>query len=48
MTTVGGQFVQFTQIMEVVRQQWTKIGIELVVHLILQLHGKPSFYNGRG
>jgi peptide/nickel transport system substrate-binding protein len=30
-TTVGGQFVQFTQIMEVVRQQWTKIGIELVV-----------------
>jgi peptide/nickel transport system substrate-binding protein len=31
MTTVGGQFVQFTQIMEVVRQQWTKIGIEMVV-----------------
>ena len=30
-TTLGGQFVQFTQIMEVVRQQWTKIGIELVV-----------------
>jgi peptide/nickel transport system substrate-binding protein len=30
-TTVGGQFVQFTQIMEMVRQQWTKIGIELVV-----------------
>jgi peptide/nickel transport system substrate-binding protein len=30
-TTVGGQFVQFTQIMEVVRQQWTKIGIELIV-----------------
>ncbi len=30
-TTVGGQFVQFTQIMEVVRQQWTKIGIELNV-----------------
>lgn len=24
------------------------IGIELVVHLILQLRGKPSFYNGRG
>ena len=30
-TTVGGQFVQFTQIMEVIRQQWTKIGIELIV-----------------
>jgi peptide/nickel transport system substrate-binding protein len=30
-TTVGGQFVQFTQIMEVVRQQWTRIGIELNV-----------------
>ena len=24
------------------------IGIELVVHLILQLGGKPNFYNGRG
>lgn len=24
------------------------IGIELVVHLVLQLCGKPSFYNGRG
>ncbi|HMF12359.1 MAG TPA: ABC transporter substrate-binding protein, partial [Gemmataceae bacterium] len=30
-TTVGGQFVQFTQIMEMIRQQWTKIGIELIV-----------------
>ena len=30
-TTLGGQFVQFTQIMEAIRQQWTKIGIELVV-----------------
>src|SRR5712691_957929 len=28
-TTLGGQFVQFTQIMEVIRQQWTKIGIDL-------------------
>jgi hypothetical protein len=24
------------------------IGIELVAHLILQLRGRPSFYNGRG
>jgi len=24
------------------------IGIELVVHLVLQLSGRPSFYNGRG
>ena len=24
------------------------IGIELVVHLVLQLRGLPSFYNGRG
>jgi hypothetical protein len=23
-------------------------GIELVVHLVLQLRGRPSFYNGRG
>jgi peptide/nickel transport system substrate-binding protein len=30
-TTLGGQFVQFTQIMEVIRQQWTKIGIDLTV-----------------
>lgn len=24
------------------------IAIELVVHLVLQLRGRPSFYNGRG
>ena len=24
------------------------IGLELVVHLVLQLRGQPSFYNGRG
>ena len=24
------------------------IGIELVIHLVLQLRGRPSFYNGRG
>jgi hypothetical protein len=24
------------------------IGIELIVHLVLQLRGAPSFYNGRG
>jgi hypothetical protein len=24
------------------------IGIELVVHIVLQLRGRPSFYNGRG
>jgi hypothetical protein len=24
------------------------IGIELVVHLALQVRGRPSFYNGRG
>ncbi len=30
-TTLGGQFVQFTNIMEMVRQQWTKVGIDLIV-----------------
>jgi peptide/nickel transport system substrate-binding protein len=30
-TTLGGQFVQFTKIMEMIRQQWTKIGIDLTV-----------------
>ncbi len=29
--TLGGQFVQFTQISEMIREQWKKIGIELVV-----------------
>ena len=24
------------------------IGVELVVHLVLQVQGRPSFYNGRG
>jgi hypothetical protein len=24
------------------------IGLELVVHVLLQLRGRPSFYNGRG
>ena len=24
------------------------IGVELVVQLVLQLHGRPNFYNGRG
>jgi peptide/nickel transport system substrate-binding protein len=30
-TTLGGQFLQFTQIAEMIREQWKKIGIELVV-----------------
>ena len=30
-TTRGGQFIQFTQIMEMVRDQWKKIGIDLAV-----------------
>ncbi|HEX2437699.1 MAG TPA: ABC transporter substrate-binding protein [Methylomirabilota bacterium] len=29
--TLGGQFVQFTQISEMIREQWKKIGIDLVV-----------------
>ena len=29
--TLGGQFVQFTQISEMIREQWKRIGIELVV-----------------
>jgi peptide/nickel transport system substrate-binding protein len=29
--TLGGQFVQFTQISEMIREQWKKIGIELIV-----------------
>ncbi|GAC1669233.1 MAG: hypothetical protein NVS9B4_25280 [Candidatus Acidiferrum sp.] len=24
------------------------VGLELVVHLLMQFRGKPSFYNGRG
>jgi peptide/nickel transport system substrate-binding protein len=30
-TTLGGQFLQFTQIAEMVREQWKKIGIDLIV-----------------
>jgi peptide/nickel transport system substrate-binding protein len=30
-TTLGGQFLQFTQIAEVIREQWKKLGIDLVV-----------------
>ncbi|MBI4641355.1 MAG: ABC transporter substrate-binding protein [Candidatus Tectomicrobia bacterium] len=30
-TTLGGQFVQFTQISEMIRDQWRKIGIDLTV-----------------
>jgi peptide/nickel transport system substrate-binding protein len=29
--TLGGQFVQFTQISEMIREQWKKIGIDLAV-----------------
>ena len=29
--TLGGQFVQFTQISEMIREQWKKIGIDLIV-----------------
>jgi peptide/nickel transport system substrate-binding protein len=31
MTTLGGQFLQFTQIAEMIREQWKKIGIDLVI-----------------
>jgi peptide/nickel transport system substrate-binding protein len=30
-TTIGGQFLQFTRIAEVIREQWKKLGIELVI-----------------
>jgi peptide/nickel transport system substrate-binding protein len=30
-TTLGGQFLQFTQIAEMIREQWKRIGIDLVV-----------------
>jgi peptide/nickel transport system substrate-binding protein len=30
-TTIGGQFLQFTPISEMIREQWRKIGIELTV-----------------
>jgi peptide/nickel transport system substrate-binding protein len=30
-TTLGGQFLQFTQIAEMIREQWKKIGIDLIV-----------------
>jgi peptide/nickel transport system substrate-binding protein len=30
-TTLGGQFVQYTRISEMVREQWKKVGIELIV-----------------
>src|SRR5262245_63951208 len=29
--TLGGQFLQFTQICEMIREQWKKIGIDLTV-----------------
>src|SRR5207245_5308085 len=29
--TLGGQFLQFTQIAEMIREQWKKIGIDLTV-----------------
>src|SRR6266849_2570525 len=29
--TLGGQFLQFTQITEMIREQWKKIGIDLIV-----------------
>src|SRR5207245_9593259 len=29
--TLGGQFVQYTQISEMIREQWKKIGIDLQV-----------------
>jgi peptide/nickel transport system substrate-binding protein len=29
--TLGGQFLQFTQIAEMIREQWKKIGIDLIV-----------------
>jgi len=29
--TLGGQFVQYTQISEMIREQWKKIGIDLIV-----------------
>ena len=31
MVTVGGQFVPFTQIAEMIKQQWKKIGIDVDV-----------------
>ena len=34
MTTVGGQFLQFTQISEMIREQWGKIGIQADVNEI--------------
>jgi len=30
-TTLGGQFLQFTQIAEMIREQWKKIGMDLIV-----------------
>ena len=32
MTTVGGQFIQFTQIAEMIREQWGRIGIQADVN----------------
>lgn len=30
-STLGGQFLQFTQIAEMIREQWKKIGVDLIV-----------------
>jgi peptide/nickel transport system substrate-binding protein len=32
LTTLGGQFVQFTRISEMVREHWKKIGIDLIIN----------------
>ena len=32
LTTLGGQFVQFTRISEMVREHWKKIGIDLLIN----------------
>jgi peptide/nickel transport system substrate-binding protein len=30
-TTIGGQFLQFTQIAEMIREQWKKVGVEVII-----------------
>ena len=42
LTTYGGQFVPYTQIGEMVRQQWTKIGIDVTVQEIERSLGEAS------
>jgi peptide/nickel transport system substrate-binding protein len=43
--TFGGQFVQFTRIAEMIRDQWKKIGVELIVSEVERSLGQRKLAN---